>query len=180
MAIDRTGKLPRRAGRPPDPRKIGRIGEAAFKLLCADAGVTHQMVEQDDYGWDAIVEFDPVTPPFGSADLRPSVQMAKVQIKTTTTASRSIPFKLSNLVIYAKDARPTFLVLNVAEILRYIGWIKAHLARAGETVEGLVIAARGEDKLHYALSAVSSVSFKSYEVEFRLNDGPSFEEFSRP
>ena len=47
-------------------------------------------------------------------------------------------------------------------------------------MEGLVIAARGEDKLHYALSAVPSVSFKSYEVEFRLNDGPSFEEFSRP
>jgi hypothetical protein len=68
----------------------------------------------------------------------------------------------------------------VGQILRYIGWIKAHLAQEDETVEGLVIAARGEDKLHYALSAVPSVSFKSYEVEFRLNDGPSFEEFLRP
>lgn len=68
----------------------------------------------------------------------------------------------------------------VGQILRYIGWVKAHLAQAGETVEGLVIAARGDDKLHYALSAVPSVSFKSYEVEFRLNDGPSLEEFSRP
>jgi hypothetical protein len=68
----------------------------------------------------------------------------------------------------------------VGQILRYIGWIKAHLAQDGETVEGLVIAARGDDKLHYALSAAPSVSFKSYEVEFRLNDGPSFEEFSRP
>lgn len=68
----------------------------------------------------------------------------------------------------------------VGQILRYIGWIQAHLAQAGETVEGLVIAASGEDKLHYALSAVPCVSFKSYEVEFRLNDGPSFEEFARP
>ena len=68
----------------------------------------------------------------------------------------------------------------VGQVLRYIGWIKAHLAQAGETVEGLVIAARGEDKLHYALSAVPSVSFKSYAVEFRLNDGPSFEEFACP
>ena len=67
----------------------------------------------------------------------------------------------------------------VGQILRYIGWIKAHFAQAGETVEGLVIASRAEDKLHYALSAVPSVSFKSYEVEFRLNDGPSFEEFAR-
>ncbi|WP_298171507.1 endonuclease NucS domain-containing protein [Novosphingobium sp.] len=68
----------------------------------------------------------------------------------------------------------------VGQILRYIGWISAHLAQPSETVEGLVIAARGEDKLHYALSAVPSVSFKSYEVEFRLKDGPSFDEFSRP
>lgn len=68
----------------------------------------------------------------------------------------------------------------VGQVLRYIGWIKAHLAQPGETVEGLVIAASGEVKLHYALSAVPSVSFKSYEVEFRLNDGPSFDEFARP
>lgn len=68
----------------------------------------------------------------------------------------------------------------VGQILRYIGWIKAHFAQADETVEGLIIAARGEDKLHYALSALSSVSYKSYEVEFRLNDGPSFSEFARP
>jgi hypothetical protein len=68
----------------------------------------------------------------------------------------------------------------VGQILRYIGWIKAHFAQVDETVEGLVIAASGEDKLHYALSAVPSVSFKSYEVEFRLNAAPSFEEFARP
>jgi hypothetical protein len=68
----------------------------------------------------------------------------------------------------------------VGQILRYIGWIKAHLAQPGESVEGLVVAARGEDKLHYALSAAPSVFFKSYEVEFRLNDAPSFEEFARP
>lgn len=82
------------------------------------------------------------------------------------------------LVIELKRDRSSDAV--VGQILRYIGWIKAHLAQAGEAVEGLVIAASGDDKLHYALSAVPSVSFKSYEVEFRLNDGPSFAEFSRP
>lgn len=65
------------------------------------------------------------------------------------------------------------------QILRYIGWIKAHLAQASETVEGLVIAARGDDKLYYALSALPSVSFKRYEVEFRLNDCSTIEDFSR-
>ena len=52
----------------------------------------------------------------------------------------------------------------VGQVLRYIGWIKAHHAQPNEIVEGLIIAARGEHKLHYALSAVPSVSFKSYEV----------------
>jgi len=68
----------------------------------------------------------------------------------------------------------------VGQILRYIGWIKAHLAQPGEAVEGLVIAAGGEEKLYYALSAMPLVSFKSYEVEFRLKDGPSLESFARP
>jgi len=34
--------------------------------------------------------------------------------------------------------------------------------------------------LHYALDVVPSVSFKSYEVEFRLRNGPAFEEFAKP
>lgn len=82
------------------------------------------------------------------------------------------------LVIELKRDKSSDVV--VGQILRYIGWIQAHHAQPGESVEGLVIAARGEDKLYYALSAVPSVLFKSYEVEFRLNDGPSFREFARP
>lgn len=68
----------------------------------------------------------------------------------------------------------------VGQILRYMGWISAHHAQAGESVEGLIIAASGESKLHYALSAVPAVMFKSYEVQFCLRDGPVFEEFARP
>lgn len=81
------------------------------------------------------------------------------------------------LVIELKRDKSSDAVIG--QVLRYIGWIKAHHAQPGESVEGLVIAARGEDKLHYALSAVPSVSFKSYEIEFRLNNGPSSEEFAR-
>jgi RecB family endonuclease NucS len=105
-------------------------------------------------------------------------------------AGYEFPTPIGRIDLLAKHKRePRWLVVElkrdkssdavVGQILRYIGWVKAHLAQAGETVEGLIIAARGEDKLHYALSAVRSVSFKSYEVEFRLNEGPSFEEFSR-
>lgn len=106
-------------------------------------------------------------------------------------AGYEFPTPVGRIDLLARHRRePRWLVVElkrdkssdavVGQVLRYIGWISAHLAQPGETVEGLVIAARGEDKLHYALSAVPCVSFKSYEVEFRLNDGPSFEEFARP
>lgn len=68
----------------------------------------------------------------------------------------------------------------VGQVLRYMGWVQAHLAEAGEIVEGMIVATEGDPQLHYALSTVPSVSFKSYEVEFRLKDGPTFEQFSRP
>lgn len=68
----------------------------------------------------------------------------------------------------------------VGQVLRYMGWIRRHLAEEGETVEGLIVATEGDPQLHYALDAVPSISFKSFEVEFRLKSGPSFEEFAKP
>ncbi len=68
----------------------------------------------------------------------------------------------------------------VGQVLRYMGWVQAHLAEAQEVVEGMIVATEGDPQLHYALSMIPVVSFKSYEVEFRLKDGPSFLEFSRP
>jgi hypothetical protein len=68
----------------------------------------------------------------------------------------------------------------VGQVLRYIGWIKAHQAEPGESVEGLIVAHEGDARLQYAVLAVPNLSFKCYEVEFRLKDGPSFEQFARP
>lgn len=68
----------------------------------------------------------------------------------------------------------------VGQVLRYMGWIQKHLVEGDEQVEGLVVATEGDPQLHYALEVVPSVSFKSYEVEFRLKDGPTFEEFAKP
>ncbi len=68
----------------------------------------------------------------------------------------------------------------VGQVLRYMGWVQRHMSEPGEAVEGLVVATEGDPQLHYALDVVPSVSFKSYEVEFRLKDGPSFEEYQKP
>ena len=68
----------------------------------------------------------------------------------------------------------------VGQVLRYIGWVKAHMAEAGDKVEGLIVAREGDHRLHYAVSAVPNLTFMSYEVQFHLKSGPSFEEYSRP
>lgn len=57
---------------------------------------------------------------------------------------------------------------TVGQILRYIGWVKAHLVEPGEEVRGLVIARQADDALRYALSTIPSVDLQLYEVDFRL------------
>ena len=82
------------------------------------------------------------------------------------------------LVIELKREKSSDAV--VGQVLRYMGWVSKHLCDDGDTVEGLVVATEGDPQLHYALEVVPAVSFKSYEVEFRLKDGPSFAEFAKP
>lgn len=68
----------------------------------------------------------------------------------------------------------------VGQVLRYMGWIGQHLAEASETVEGLVIAQQGDTRLQYAVSAVPSLSFMGYEVDFRLTPPPGLAERGLP
>ncbi|WP_109313557.1 endonuclease NucS domain-containing protein [Ruegeria sp. AU67] len=82
------------------------------------------------------------------------------------------------LVIELKREKSSDAV--VGQVLRYMGWVQKHLVETGETVGGLVVATEGDSQLHYALEVMPSVSFKSYEVEFRLKNGPTFEEFAKP
>lgn len=82
------------------------------------------------------------------------------------------------LVIELKREKSSDAV--VGQVLRYMGWIRHHLAEPGEEVEGLVVATEGDPQLHYALEVVPSVSFKSYEVEFHLKDAPAFKDFAKP
>lgn len=82
------------------------------------------------------------------------------------------------LVIELKREKSSDAV--VGQVLRYMGWVQKHLSENDETVEGLVVATEGDPQLHYALTVVPLVSFQSYEVEFRLKNGPSFEEFAKP
>jgi RecB family endonuclease NucS len=60
----------------------------------------------------------------------------------------------------------------VGQVLRYMGWVRQHLAQLGEEVQGLIIAREGDAALQYAISGVPNLSFQIYEVEFRLRSPP--------
>lgn len=59
---------------------------------------------------------------------------------------------------------------TVGQALRYVGWVKKHLAKDGQTVEALIIAHKAEKDAQYALSTLPHVRMMTYEVEFRLRD----------
>ena len=57
---------------------------------------------------------------------------------------------------------------TIGQVLRYMGWVRKHLAQDNESVEGLIIARSSDEKLEYALAEVNSVNFMMYEVKFYL------------
>jgi|GEM_PF-117987 len=57
---------------------------------------------------------------------------------------------------------------TVGQLLRYIGWVKQHLAEDGDVVHGMIICREADDALHYALSTLPNVELRLYKVEFHL------------
>jgi YhcG PDDEXK nuclease domain len=57
---------------------------------------------------------------------------------------------------------------TIGQLLRYIGWVRLHLAAKDEPVQGMIICREADEALQYALHAASNVEVQLYEVEFRL------------
>jgi hypothetical protein len=57
---------------------------------------------------------------------------------------------------------------TVGQALRYVGWVKQHIAKEGESVEALIIAHKVEKVAQYAISTLPHVRLMTYEMEFRL------------
>ena len=83
-------------------------------------------------------------------------------------------------ILARHKTRPIWLVVELkrghsadqtlGQLLRYMGWVKHHLAGPGEEVRGLIIAADVDKSLLYALQAVDErrVSLMRYKVQFHL------------
>ena len=94
-------------------------------------------------------------------------------------AGYEYPCDVGRIDLLAKHRKqPRWLVIELkrnqtsdqtaGQLLRYIGWVKRHLAGEGETVQGMIICRNADKALHYALSVVNDVELREYEVEFRL------------
>lgn len=73
------------------------------------------------------------------------------------------------LVVELKRGRASDAV--VGQILRYMGFVKDQIAEPGQQVEGVIIALTDDQKLRWAISATSSITFYRYEISFKLVKG---------
>jgi hypothetical protein len=98
-------------------------------------------------------------------------------------AGNQYPTSVGRIDILAKHkSEPRFLVVElkrnqstdqtVAQALRYVGWVKLHLAKPGETVEALIIGRKIEKEAQYAVSMLTNFKLMTYKVEFRLTPSP--------
>jgi hypothetical protein len=96
-------------------------------------------------------------------------------------AGYEFPCDVGRIDLLAKHkTKPRWLVVElkrnqtsdqtVGQLLRYVGWVKRHLAEENDEVHGLIICHEADDTLHYAMSVVPNVKLLFYEVEFHLKE----------
>lgn len=83
--------------------------------------------------------------------------------------------------ILAQDSKKNFVVIElkkgrkndevVGQVLRYMGWVRKHIAKNGENVRGLIIVGEKDAKLEYATEMVrDKVDLKLYKIKFQLRE----------
>lgn len=71
------------------------------------------------------------------------------------------------IVVELKRGRPSDKV--VGQVARYIGYVRTHIAKQGQRVEGLIIAHQADEPLRYAVSAFPGLQLMTYGLTFQLN-----------
>lgn len=89
-------------------RDLGLLGEAEFKRLCHNAGLTVHKSEMDRTGWDFLVEFPCKQDNRFPQDLLPPPLECKIQVKSTDKQRKRESIKLSNLSRLIKAQMPAF------------------------------------------------------------------------
>jgi hypothetical protein len=90
--------------------RLPKWAELTFASHCAAAGALAHPPEEDQNGWDYLVEFPQQTHP-GPADTHPPAKSAYVQIKSVRQRRLTSRVTLSNALKAAQSTQPWFLVL---------------------------------------------------------------------
>jgi len=64
----------------------------------------------------------------------------------------------------------------VGQLLRYMGWVERHLAKPGEKVEGAIVAESFDDRLRYAIRAISVRNIRVFRYRVHLDLEPMGED----
>ena len=92
-------------------QRSGRAAEKRFSLLCSEAEVSCNKSDEDDHGWDFVVDIPSTGPRTIAADLEPGVTQILVQIKSTQREAPKARLKVSNALQLANSSLPCFVVL---------------------------------------------------------------------
>ncbi len=57
---------------------------------------------------------------------------------------------------------------TVGQLLRYMSYVKRHLARPEQGVQGVIVAKDVDEALRYAIEAMPNVRVMTYRVDFKL------------
>lgn len=81
--------------------------------------------------------------------------------------------------ILSKDSEGNFVVFElklskgpdkaIGQLLRYMGWIKHHLAN-DKRVDGIIVAHSIDEKLKYAASVMQNIRLLEYEINFNVRE----------
>jgi hypothetical protein len=95
--------------------RLPRYAETELQRLCAKAGALCHSVDEDESGWDRLVEF-PEKELLGPADTRPPRAVAYVQVKSVEKGALTCRVKLTNALRAAQSPQPWFIMLVTGEM----------------------------------------------------------------
>lgn len=150
----------------PMARKVGRLGERTFAALVSnyEPGATCNASEEDEHGWDHVVEFDNRPLRGLPADLAAALPACFVQTKTRLRyGNLKATMKLSNALAFTRSNNPCFVVIVSApagEPVRFhaVHWWDVLMTRTLKRVRELHRDGICEDELH------------KYEISFTMRE----------
>ena len=103
-------------------QRSGRPAEKEFASLCAQKEITCNRADEDDHGWDYIIEIPAPNLDKLPADKVSSPKPIFIQVKSTKGKHAATTIKVSNAIKFANNEIPCFIVLfqNTSEGRRHI------------------------------------------------------------